>query len=158
MLLFHHNGPKRCFFFFGQAGDQNEAMAELKMGNKNRNWPPVTYENVPFCSKSCTSLLFVLWFIYVYSGGRTYLLENCFGNLKDGWSLSIRNKDSDFGTEKRGLKVTLLSELWGSETLLEQQTKSRQQFLSIGLLHPHKSHNSRLPESFSKCALRKEMF
>ena len=34
------------------------------------------------------------------------MLENCFGNLRDGCSLSIRNRDSDLGTEKRGLKVT----------------------------------------------------
>lgn len=84
----------------------DEAMAELKMGNKNRNEPPVTYENVQFCSESYTSLFFVLWFISVYSRGRTYLLENCFGNLRDGCSLSIRNRDSDLGTEKRGIKVT----------------------------------------------------
>lgn len=73
------------------------------VNNKNRNWHPIKYQNVQFCSESYTSLLHV-WFI-LHTTEITFI----------GWKIPLASlqihvaspleTDTDFETEERELKV-----------------------------------------------------
>ena len=133
-----------------------------EMGNKNRKAHSVKSQNVQFVP-SPVDLFFILWFIPAYNGGRTSLLDYCFG---DALSISIGKRDTDLGTIRSNrFPLILLIELWGSETLTENQTPSRQQLggnkddlhaiLSARTRPTPKWHQGTLPESLPKCAFRK---